>query len=129
MFLVRLAAIAAASGVLTTCTDWLIAGDWIQNRFRDPEIWRKNGGIVSLLLSTALPFITCAGFILLAYEMQIFGLRNCLKLGLAIWVIGPLPLIVSNAIFLKPLRAIAALQATSWLVKLVIIAVAAGKFV
>lgn len=126
---VRLAAVAAAAGVLATFTDWLLAGDWLQKRFGYPEVWRKSGGILSVLLSTVLPFVTCAGFTLLAWKFQIIGLRNCVKLGLAIWVIGPLPLIVSNAIFLKLNRVFAALYATSWLVKLMIIAVAVGKFV
>jgi hypothetical protein len=125
----HLAAVAAVAGVLTTYADWLLAGDWIQKRFGTPEIWRKDGGIVSVLLSTLLPFVTGAGFAILAYELGIFGLRNCVKLGFAIWVVGPLPLIASNAIFLKPLRTVAVLQAASWLVKLLIVAVAVGKFV
>jgi hypothetical protein len=125
---VRLAAVAAMAGVLTTYTDWLLAGDWVQKHFKAPEIWRKTG-IVSALLATALPFITCAAFALLAWKLQIVGLRNSVKLALAIWIIGPLPLIVSNAIFLKLSRAFAFLLAASWLVKLVIVAVAVGKFV
>ncbi len=126
---VRLAAVAAAAGVLTTYTDWLLAGDWLQRRFGSPEVWRKSSGILTVLISTALPFITCAGFALLAWKLQLIGMRNCVKLGLAIWVIGPLPLIASNAIFLKLDRVFAALHATSWLVKLMIIAVLMGKFV
>ena len=125
----HLAAVAAAAGVLATYTDWLLAGDWVQKRFGSPEVWRKSSGILSVVVSTALPFVTCAGFALLAWKLQFLGLRNCVKLGLAIWTIGPLPLIVSNAIFLKLNRTFAVLHATSWLVKLMIIAVLMGKFV
>ncbi len=49
--------------------------------------------------------------------------RRC-HLGL-----GPLPLIISNGIFLKISRMVVALLAFSWLVKLVIIAVAVGKYI
>ena len=125
---VRLATVAAAAGVLTTYTDWLLAGDWIQKRFGDPEIWRKRG-VFSLLLSTILPFVTCAGFAWLAWKLQFVGMRVDLKLALAIWVIGPLPLIISQGIFLKLNRIVVALMAASWLVKLAIIAVAVGKYV
>ena len=43
--------------------------------------------------------------------------------------IGPLPLLISQGIFLKLHRMVIALLAASWLVKLVIIAVAIGKYV
>lgn len=125
----RLAAFAAAAGVLATFTDWLLAGDWLQKRFGNPEVWRRSGSVLSVLTSTALPFITCAGFAVLAWKLQLVGMRNCVKLGLAIWVIAPLPLIVSNAIFLKLNRVFAVLHAASWLVKLMIIAVVVGKYV
>jgi hypothetical protein len=125
---VRLAAVAAAAGVLSTFTDWAIAGDWIQKRFGNGEIWRERG-LISVLLSTILPFITCAAFVLLAWKLEVLGLRNCLKFALAIWVIAPLPLIISQGIFLKLNRIVLALLAVSWLVKLLIVAVLAGKYV
>jgi len=80
-------------------------------------------------LSTILPFITCLGFALLAWKLQFVGLKNCLKFALAIWVIVPLPLIISSRICLKICRAVVSLLAFSWLVKLMIIAVAVGKYV
>ena len=113
---------------MATYTDWVFAGDWVQKRFGSPEIWRKRG-ILSVLVSTILPFVTCFGFALLAWKLQFLGLRNCLKLGVAIRVIGQLPLIISNGIFLKISRVVVALLAFSWLVKLMIIAVAVGKYV
>ena len=126
---VRLAAVAAAAGVLTTFTDWMLAGDWIQKRFGYPEVWRERRGILLFLVSTILPFITCAGFAILAYKLQITGVRDCLKLAIAIWIIGPLPLIVSKSIFLKLHRIFLVLFAASWLVKLMIVAVAVGKYI
>jgi hypothetical protein len=122
------AAVAASAGVLTTFTDWLLAGDWVQKRFGNPEIWRERG-LFSILMSTVLPFVTCAGFELLAWKLQLVGVRNCLKVAIAIWVIGPLPLIISHDIFLKLNRIVVALLAVSWLVKLVIIAILVGKYV
>ena len=129
MNLVRLVEAVAIAGILTTFTDWLLAGDWLQERFGQPDAWRKSSGILSVLISTVLPFITCAGFALLAYKLQIVGFRNSVKLGLAIWVIGPLPLVISNTLFFKLHRAYAALYASAWLVKLMIAGVVVVKFV
>ncbi len=129
MNLVRLVEAVAVAGILSTYTDWLLAGEWLQKRFGSPEAWRKNGGILSVLISTVLPFVTCAAFIFLAHKIEIEGLRNSVKLGLAIWVIGPLPLVVSNTLFFKLRRVYAALYAASWLVKLMIAAVVFAKFV
>jgi hypothetical protein len=126
---VNLAAVAASAGVLTTYTDWLLAGDWIQKRFDHPEVWRQKSRLMAVLVSTALPFITCAGFALLAHNLQIFGIRHCLSLAFGIWLIGPLPLIVSKAIFLKLHRMFLVLVAASWLLKLVIVGAVVGKYV
>jgi len=126
---VRPAEVVVAVGVLTTFTDWIIAGDWLQKTFGDPEIWRAKVGFFPVLVATAMPFVTCAGFTLLAYKFDLLGLRSCIKLAAAIWVIGPFPMITSNTIFLSRNRAFAVLHAVSWLVKLMIIAVAVGKFV
>lgn len=129
MNLVRLIEAVAVAGILSTYADWLLSGDWLQKRFGEPDVWRKSGGILSVLISTALPFVTCAVFIFLAHKLQIMGLRNSVKLALAIWVIGPLPLIISNTIFLRLHRLHAALYAASWFVKLMIAAVIFAKFV
>jgi hypothetical protein len=48
------------------------------------------------------------------------------KLAAAIWLIGPLPLILTDAAFMKLHRVFVASYALGWLVKLMIVAVAAG---
>ena len=45
---VRPAEVVVAVGVLTTFTDWLIAGDWLQKQFGDPEIWRAKVRLFSV---------------------------------------------------------------------------------
>lgn len=125
----RLAAVAVGAGVLTTFTDWIFAGDWIQKHYKYPEIWRKDSTLLALLLATPLPFVTCAAFELLAIKLQLVGIKNCVKLAIAIWVIGPLPLILTNAVFIKMQRVFAASYAAAWLVKLGIIALLVAKYI
>jgi hypothetical protein len=45
---------------------------------------------------------------------------------LVVWVIGPLPLILTNAAFIKLHRVFVATYSVGWLVKLVIAAIAVG---
>ena len=65
----RLIAIILGAGVISSLTDWMFAGDWIHRRFTYPEIWRQGTQARAIALGFA---------------------------G-AVWMIGPLPLILTNA--------------------------------
>jgi hypothetical protein len=49
-------------------------------------------------------------------------------LALAIWLVGPLPLLIVNGLFIKLHSAITASYSLGWLVKLVVAAVAVVQF-
>ena len=51
-----------------------------------------------------------------------------LKLAVAVWLMAPLPLILTNAAFMKLHRVFVASYAIGWLIKLMIVAVAVGWF-
>jgi hypothetical protein len=120
--------VVAGAGVITSMTDWLFAGDWIHKRFTYPEVWRKGSETKATLVASLLPFLTAAAFAYLAHRMDIETLRNSVKLAAAIWVIGPLPLILTDAAFIKLHRVFVMSYAIGWLVKLMIIAVLVGHF-
>jgi len=109
-------------------TDWLFAGDWLYKRFdRNPEIWRYQGGQgenKAILWSSLFPFLTCGVFVVLCEGLHLHTCCGTLKLAVAIWLIGPLPLTIVNALWLKLAPAIAASWAAGWLVKLAIAAIA-----
>ena len=110
------------AGVLTSMTDWFFAGDWIHKRFTYPEIWRKGPETRAILVSSLFPFVTCAGFIGLASWVGIHRLPSLLNLALLVWLIGPLPLILTNAAFIKLHRVFVASYLVGWVVKLLIAA-------
>ena len=124
----RLVAITVGAGVLSSLTDWFFAGDWIHKRWTYPEVWRKGPEARAIALTSPLPFLTCAAFGYLAAKLGYTTLPGASKLALAMWIIGPLPLILTNAAFLKLHRIFVALYATGWLVKLLIVAIAVGLF-
>ena len=121
----RLALITLTAGIITSLTDWFFAGDWIHRRFTYPEIWRQGVEARAIAFTAPLPFLTSGIF---AFVIGRLGLQavSALKLAMAVWLIGPLPLIVTDAAFIKLHRVFVASYATGWLVKLAIVALAAG---
>jgi hypothetical protein len=124
----RFVLITIAAGVVTSLTDWFFAGDWLHRRFTYPEVWRTGNESRAIALTSPLPFLTCGVFAYLCATLGLRSVTGALKLALAIWLIGPLPLILTNAAFIKLHRVFVTSYAASWLVKLAIAAVAMGWF-
>ncbi|HEY2472455.1 MAG TPA: hypothetical protein VGI45_32015 [Terracidiphilus sp.] len=125
---IRFVAIVIAAGVVSSITDWFFAGDWIHRRFTYPEIWRPGAEARAIALTSPLPFLTCAGFALIVTRLGVHSISSAIELAAAIWLIGPLPLILTNAAFMKLHRVFVASYALGWLVKLMIVALAVGWF-
>lgn len=110
------------AGIVASMTDWFFAGDWIHKRFTYPEIWRKGPETRAIIVSSALPFMTCSAFMVLALWLDVHSLASVLNLALLVWLIGPLPLILTNAAFIKLHWVFVTLYSAGWLVKLMIAA-------
>jgi hypothetical protein len=125
---VRIALATLAGGIGSSMTDWLFMGDWIYKRYdRHPEIWRfpvGKGETKAIVWASLLPFLTCCVFALVCARLHLYTYGATLKLALAIWLIGPLPLTIANGLFVKLTPAIAAFHALGWLVKLALAGVA-----
>jgi hypothetical protein len=122
----RFVLITIGAGVVTSLTDWFFAGDWLHRRYTYPEVWRQNVETKAIALTSPLPFLTCAAFAYLAARLGIYSVPRAAKLAIAIWLIGPLPLILTNAAFMKLHRVFVASYAIGWLTKLLIVAIAVG---
>ena len=90
----RFAAVVLGAGFVTSMTDWLFAGDWIHRRWTYPEVWRQGEGR-AIALTSPLPFVTCAVFAYLALRLGLHTARSLAKLAVAVWIIGPLPVILT----------------------------------
>jgi hypothetical protein len=124
----RLVAIVVGAGIVSSLTDWFFAGDWIHRRYTYPEIWRQGAESRAIALTSPLPFLTCAVFGYVIARLGLHSVSSAVKLAVAVWLIGALPLILTNAAFMKLHRVFVASYATSWLVKLTILAAAVGWF-
>jgi hypothetical protein len=120
----RLALITIASGFVTSLTDWFVAGDWLHRRYTYPEIWRQGVETKSIILTAPLPFLTSGVFAYVILRLGIHSTASAAKLAVAVWLIGPLPLILTDAAFIKLHRVFVASYAIGWLAKLLIIALA-----
>jgi len=124
----RLVAVTIGAGVVSSLTDWFFAGDWIHRRYSYPEVWRQGDESRAIALTSPLPFVTCGVFAFVAARLGLHSVSSTLKLAVAVWVIGPLPLILTDAAFMKLHRVFVVSYATGWLTKLVIVAVAVAWF-
>lgn len=61
-------------------------------------------------------------------RLGLHSVESTAKLAVAVWLIGPLPLILTNAAFMKLHRVFVVSYTIGWLTKLIIVAVAVGWF-
>lgn len=128
MHWIRFAIVFAGSGFITSMTDWFFAGDWIHRRFTYPEIWRPGPEVRAIAVSSVLPFLTCGVFGYMLIRLGATSWSALIGLAVAVWLIGPLPLILTNAAFIKLHRVFVVSYATGWLVKLLVPAAGVGLF-
>ncbi len=128
MSVVRLVVIVVGAGVVSSLTDWFFAGDWIHRRYSYPEIWRQGVEARAIALTSPLPFLTCGVFAYVTVRLGLHSVSDAIKLAVAVWLIGPFPLILTNGAFMKLHRVFVVSYAIGWLIKLMIVAVAVGWF-
>ena len=118
--------VAVIAGIITSLTDWLFAGDWLKTYYnRYPEVWRFVGGKgegTAIAWSSPMPFITCSVFAVAYSRLGLHSWSAALKLAAALWVMIPLPLMLTNAVFIKLHPVVTASHLTGWLVKLIVAA-------
>jgi hypothetical protein len=118
-----------AGTVLAALADWLFAGLLFRRRYQlHPETWRGGSLGPRVAATQALALLTSAAFVLLANKLGQTDLRGALKLAAMIWLIGPLPLLAANALFIRIDPLVTASHAAGWLVKLLAIGAAAAWF-
>ena len=103
--------------------DWLFMGVLFHDRYNVfPEVWRQGRGERGrIILAQAFALLTAAGFVLLASKLGQTDMAGALKLAAMIWLVGPLPLLLGNALFIKLDPLVTATHAAGWLVKLLAI--------
>lgn len=124
-------AASVVGAILGSIADWIFAGVLFHDRYqRHPEIWR-TGTSETLRIGAAqiLCLMTSVAFVALASTLNLVDLRGTLKLAAMVWLIAPLPLLVTNSLFIKIDPLVAGSHAAGWLAKLLLIAGATAVFI
>ena len=119
-------AASVAGAILGSLADWVFAGVLFHGRYQlHPEVWRtgtsetlKIGGAQILCLVTSVAFVALASML---GRVELLG---TMTLAAMIWLIAPLPLLITNSLFIKIDPLVTAAHAAGWLVKLLLIAIA-----
>ena len=119
-------AASVAGAILGSLADWVFAGVLFHGRYQlHPEVWRtgtsetlKIGGAQILCLVTSVAFVALASML---GRVELLG---TITLAAMIWLIAPLPLLITNSLFIKIDPLVTAAHAAGWLVKLLLIAIA-----
>jgi hypothetical protein len=118
------------TGLVSSLTDWVFGGILFHGKYSAyPEIWRQGpnkGEGPAVAWSIALGFLTSASFMSACIVFAMHGYRASLELAGLCWLMAPVPLLVTNALFVKLHPLIVFSHSLGWLVKLGVAAVVAG---
>lgn len=119
-------AASIVGAILGSIADWVFAGVLFHGRYqRHPEVWRTGTSeTLRIGIAQVLCLVTSTAFVVLADVLGVVHLTGALKLAAMIWLIAPLPLLITNALFIKIDPIVTASHAAGWLAKLLLIAVA-----
>ncbi|HEY0564538.1 MAG TPA: DUF1761 family protein [Terriglobales bacterium] len=116
------------SFIVCQLADWVFAGVLFHGKYQAaPEIWRPRfqgkGETVGIIISSIFTAISVIAIELLLVAARAQSYTDALVYGVAIWFAAALPLIASNAVFIRVHPLNASSHAVGWLVKLVATAV------
>ena len=120
------------AGFSASLTDWVFGGILFHDRYSAyPEIWRIGIGKTetpAVVWSIALGFLTTAAFMGACTVFSVHGYPASLELAGLCWLMTPVPLLVTNALFIKLHPLVVVSHSLGWLAKLCVAAIAAGWF-
>lgn len=122
-----------AAVVVSSFSDWYFMGVLFHDKYlAHPEVWRRpqggKGENLAVIWSQLLSIVTCFMFIHIAAASGQLAWWPALRLALGLWLLAPMPLIVTNALFIKFHHLNTFANLLGWLVKLAICAVSAHLF-
>lgn len=127
----RFALALLASGIAASFTDWLFMGALFHAKYLEtPEIWRRPAGgkgeTSAILTSTAIGLLSCAALIYLCIWAGALSLTGALRIAVLAWLAAPLPLILTNTLWMKYHPLLAVSHSVGWLARFLITALIAA---
>jgi hypothetical protein len=124
----RLALAILAAGIAASLADWFFFGILSHDKYLlTPELWRSGPGGTEtqrIMWSTVIATISCALFIVLCAGLNFHSYSATLKLAIAVWLIGSLPILLTTHLFIKLNWALALSHSLGYLARFIVAAVA-----
>ncbi len=123
-----------AGAFAASFTDWAFMGAlWHEHYLEFPEVWRRQAGDKAgenkaVLWACLLNVLCAATVVSLCAHFMLSGVST-VKLAVALWVAGPLPLLLGNHLFIKLHPKITAAHCLGWLAKFLVCAAAAALLI
>jgi hypothetical protein len=119
------------SGLGASITDWLFMGVLFHKKYLEtPEVWRakpEQSEVTNIVASTAIGLVSCAAFIYLCYWTGALSVHNAsLRMAVLVWLVAPLPLILTNVLWIKIHPLLGLSHSLGWLARFVVTALIAG---
>jgi Protein of unknown function (DUF1761) len=113
------------SGLAGSITDWLFMGVLFHNKYLEtPEIWRNKPGeseTSGIVASSLLGVVSSAAFIYLLYWTGALTVRHAeLRMAGVVWMAGPVPVILSNVVWIKMHPLLGLSHSLGWLARFVV---------
>ena len=116
-----------AAGVAGSFTDWLFFGMIFHDKYLvHPEVWKKRdkGEGAQIAMSSVVGLLASAALIALCIGLHMGTYREALKLAAAVWLVGSVPVVANEHIFMKLHPALFVTHTIGWLVRFLLAAAA-----
>ena len=123
----KFALAVAGAAIAGSFTDWLFFGVIFHNKYMmHPEVWKKRekGEGAQIAFSSVVGLLATAAFLVLCIGLRIDTNSAALKLAFCVWLVGTVPVIVNEHIFMKLHPALFVTHTIGWLVRFELAAVA-----
>ena len=117
----------AASAILASFTDWFFFGFLFHDRYQaTPGVWKKykdkKDEMRSIMICLGYMSITSLVFVVGCAWLAITTLPASLAAAMGIWIMIPVPLLLSNAVYIPMDRRIVLGHSLGWLARLLVTA-------
>jgi hypothetical protein len=117
-------------GALVGLADWYFGAVLFHDKYMAyPEVWRpRETNRHAIIAAQGLAVVSAIGFVVLAARLHLTDFSEAFTLAFWIWIIGPLPILLTNAAFIKVHPFVVAGNTAGWFVKLAALAFVTATF-
>jgi hypothetical protein len=130
---IQIAKAAITACIVASMTDWYFFGVLFHRRYRSiPGVWReyrdKKDEATSITIATLYQSITTVVFTVACAYLQLTSIGPVTISALVVWLMLPLPLLLSYGIFIRMDRLIVLSHSLGWLARLLVTALCISWF-